>query len=41
VDVLVPSARVTEAFDVYQIKKFAQSLTANQKAWLRIRYAGY
>lgn len=32
IDVLIPTAAVTDAYDVYQIKKFAQSLTANQKA---------
>jgi len=31
IDVLVPSTSASETFDVYQIKKFAQSLTANQK----------
>jgi hypothetical protein len=31
IDVLVPNSSVPGTFDVYQIKKFAQSLTASQK----------
>jgi hypothetical protein len=31
IDVLIPSSSAPDTFDVYQIKKFAQSLTANQK----------